>query len=185
VPKPSNDQMALDLYMSDYVTGSNLLRTMSARAQARFRQIMAQLKEDTAFELTETEYFNMAKRLYFCEQIETQIELDGADKVRESTLVLYNSIQESMLQVMRRYRDGRVNTKNSIEGLQRAVVELMGPEGTLKLEYNKGKVIDAVVRKVSTGEDNGLREGVLDPDPVRHPQGHHAEVDGPPPDEQG
>lgn len=166
--RPDDLEMAIQIYESEYARGSELLKKMRAPSRRRFHEILNQLRKDTNFELSETEYFSLAKRLYFCEAIEVQMELQGSENVPKDVLIMYDKVQESILMVMRRYREGRIEQSNSLDRLRHVMLELADENGTLKVEYNKEKVIDAsAVRTGEVEEDTGHRCDELDPSPVQ------------------
>ena len=89
----SSEDLAVALVQSNYAGGCKLVKNMTVGQRNRFNAIRAQLKADTRNELTEIEYYNLAKRIYFCESIEATMEMDGPENVPKEVLAMYDRTQ--------------------------------------------------------------------------------------------
>jgi hypothetical protein len=157
----STDEKAIELlFAASYQDGAEVLKSMGKVQRGRFHKIVDQLRDDTNGELTEIEYFTLAKQIYFCERIENLIQLNGMESLSKEVLMHYGKVQDTILNTLRKYREGRLEIKNSVAGLKKAMLELVGEGGELKIEYRPPD--GSAVRSLPPPEDKGDGGEVLD-----------------------
>lgn len=166
------EESALQLYLSSYHEGSELLKRMAKPEKDRFEAIMKQMKQDTRFELSETEYFWLTKSQYFCEFVEASMAEAGPQKTPMAVLKFYESARKEVLDTMRRYRENKQVVNSSIEGLKKAIKDVLDENGELKATPRKDFV--TIPREPAEGDQGDGGElhdegAVRDPEGDRHP----------------
>jgi len=125
-PTARAEELAIQLYETgNYVESCKLLKKMTKVERERFDSIMHQLRNDTRNELSETEYFAIAKRLYFCEKIEVLMNEVGMEKTPKDVLILYDRAQQSVIDTLSRFRERKTTVNNSLDLLKKAMHDVL------------------------------------------------------------